>query len=176
MPSVEKLREALDYDPVSGLFKWRTRPAHHFQSEIWCRRWNTKFAGKPAFRQPTATGYFEGTFENRRLYAHRVAYALENGEWPAAQVDHIDGNRKNNCASNLRPVTNADNARNMRRSSANKSGRTGVYWREGRRCWVASIKADGRTKHLGCFEEMQEAVLARQNAERELGFHANHGA
>ncbi len=42
------------------------------------------------------------------------------------QIDHIDGDRANNCASNLRLVTQAVNSRNKRKRPTNSSGKTGV--------------------------------------------------
>jgi hypothetical protein len=42
---------------------------------------------------------------------HRIAYFLHTGEQPE-EVDHEDGNRANNRASNLRPATSSGNNRN----------------------------------------------------------------
>ncbi|EOA5908665.1 AP2 domain-containing protein, partial [Salmonella enterica subsp. enterica serovar Brandenburg] len=57
----------------------------------------------------------------------------------------------------------------------NTSGALGV-WREKRRNkWVAEIKVDRRKIHLGQFDNFDEAVAARKDAEVKYGLHENHG-
>uniref|UniRef100_A0AB39C382 HNH endonuclease n=1 Tax=Salmonella phage vB_SE126_1P TaxID=3236703 RepID=A0AB39C382_9VIRU len=41
--------------------------------------------------------------------------------------------------------------------------------------WVAKIKVDRRKIHLGQFDNFDEAVAARKDAEAAYGFHENHG-
>lgn len=58
---------------------------------------------------------------------HRIVWEIHNGPVPAGYlVDHIDGNRMNNTVENLRLVTKAENARNMRMFNTNSTGKTGV--------------------------------------------------
>jgi len=38
------------------------------------------------------------------------------GSWPFAQIDHLDGNRSNNCFNNLRQATHGQNAMNYSRT------------------------------------------------------------
>lgn len=46
------------------------------------------------------------------------------------EVDHLDGNRKNNSLSNLRLVSRRLNACNRKKRSDNSSGITGIRWSE----------------------------------------------
>ena len=41
--------------------------------------------------------------------------------------------------------------------------------------WVAQIKVDGKNKHLGYYVDKQDAIDVRKAAEKQYGFHANHG-
>ena len=167
------LRDCLDYSPESGKFTWKTRPDEHFISPDRARSWNTKFAGKVA-GSTDGRGYREIKINDRHLKAHRIAWILMNGVAPD-QIDHINGNRSDNRISNLRNVTKAENDRNRATSSANTSGVMGVSWRKSASKWQAQIKIDRRTIHLGYFDDFHIAVATRKRAERDYGFHRNHG-
>lgn len=172
-PTQAYLRDCLDYSPESGKFTWKTRPDEHFISPDRARSWNTKFAGKVA-GSTDGRGYREIKINDRPLKAHRIAWILMNGVAPD-QIDHINGNRSDNSISNLRDVTNAENDRNRAMSGANTSGVMGVSWRKSDRKWQAQIKIDGRTIHLGYFDDLEHAKAVRIKAERDHGFHRNHG-
>ena len=100
---------------------------------------------------------------------------MYHGQWPAGQIDHIDGCRKNNRISNLRDVRHQDNGKNTKLPSTNTSGRIGVSWHKAAKKWGVSIKADDRPIHLGLFVSFEEACAARKAAEEKYGFHPNHG-
>lgn len=48
---------------------------------------------------------------------------------------------------------------------SNKSGYNGVYLDKRRNLWVAQITFQGKTKYLGAYPELEEAVKARQRGE-----------
>lgn len=125
-------------------------------------------------------GYLTIRLCGRRVMAHRVAWFMYYGRWPSGQVDHINHVRTDNRRENLRDVPAQENAKNTGISKRNKSGVVGVSWYEARQRWVAQIgiKREGRshTLMLGHFDELTAAVAARKRAERELGYHENHGA
>jgi hypothetical protein len=57
--------------------------------------------------------YIEVTSLGRRIQLHRlVAEAFHGPPGAGLECDHIDRNRANNCAANLRWVTHAENMRN----------------------------------------------------------------
>lgn len=72
-------------------------------------------------------------------------------------VDHIDGNGLNNSRSNLRIATRAENNRNVRRNSLNKSGYKGVYWAKSSQKWHSVITVNGKKMSLGYFTDPEEA-------------------
>ena len=77
--------------------------------------------------------------------------------------------------SNLRQVTRVENLRNQKRYSNNTSGAVGVYWHKREKKWEAGIRVKGKYIFLGYFDDKEEAVAAREKAERRYGFHLNHG-
>lgn len=82
---------------------------------------------------------------------------------PDLQVNHIDGNRLNNCRENLRLATNQQNNQNrVGAYSNNKCGIRGVFWNKKLKKWIAHIKVNYKYMHLGCFEwvcDAEEAVM-----------------
>ena len=119
--------------------------------------------------------YLACMFEGKSIFAHRVAFYLMEGRWPE-QIDHINGDRKDNRWANLREVTNRENALNSKKRSDNTSGVTGVYWAKHRQKWQVRIGTpENRCKHLGYFTNKDEAIAVRKAAEREQGYHENHG-
>lgn len=85
------------------------------------------------------------------------------------ETDHIHGNdsRNDNRKSNLRISTHSQNLKNMSLSKANKSGVTGVCWYARKDKWIAYITVDGKRIHLGYFDDFDEAVKVRHEAEYE---------
>lgn len=167
--SAELLPTLFSCDFSTGELIWKERDPATFRKAA---TFNKQFAGRPALTALNK-GYRCGRLFDRMVQAHRVVFALAHGRWPVGQVDHIDGNPANNRLDNLREVTNAENHRNERRPRNNTSGVAGVGLRGDR--WRAHIKVNFRQIHLGVFSSKEEAIEARRRAEREYGFHKNHG-
>lgn len=87
---------------------------------------------------------------------------LKNGEI----VDHIYGKRFDNRTSQLRIASRAQNNQNKRTRSDNTSGVVGVYWSNNRNKWYAQITIDGKTKSLGYYADLNDAIEARLSAEQ----------
>ena len=86
------------------------------------------------------------------------------GKMPA-EVDHINRDKLDNRWSNLRPVSHTLNQRNHGGHQTNTSGVNGVCWHKHRNKWQAHIWVDGKNKHLGYFDCIEEAAAARKQAE-----------
>ncbi len=174
---LELLRAVLGYDAETGALVWKERTADLFIEPpeavtAKARKWNARFAGKPAFTA-RAEGYRRGRVLGVGLLAHRVAWAIHHGCWSEEQIDHINGIRDDNRIANLREVRDGENGRNAKRHRDNRSGATGVR-RIGER-WGASLTYCGRYYHLGTFDTKEAAIAVRKVAERRFGFHPNHG-
>lgn len=170
---VDLLRALVGQDE-SGQLVWKERTAEtHYKSD-W-QKWNAEQAGKPAFTFRSSWGYLWGRIYRRHYNAHRVIWALHYGKWPDHVIDHINGDCGDNRIENLRDVPHRSNMKNAKRSVSNSSGRTGVTYHSKNKRYIAFIKANYISKHLGSFKTFDEAVAARVAAEGELGFHENHG-
>ena len=122
-----------------------------------------------------SVGYRKIKIKSVRYYAHRLVWLYHFGKWPSDQIDHIDGDKLNNKIDNLRVVTNQENQKNAKLPSTNTSGVMGVCVHNQTQKWRAQIQDDGKNKFLGLFDNFEEAVAARQAAERKYNFHPNHG-
>lgn len=170
----EILRDLFEYNPETGEFCWKYRDRKYFANKNSYGGWNTLYAGKPAFIHKDYGGYLRASIFAKFMSAHRVAWAIHYGDF-AKEIDHIDGDRTNNRISNLRSVTRSENCRNRGVRSDNSSGRVGVYWAKNMSKWRARITLHGKETRLGSFENYEDAVAAREDAEKRMGFHENHG-
>lgn len=153
MPTQERLRELLDYDKETGVFRWKVARGGMAQAGA--------IAGKTG-----KNGYQYIRIDYKFWLSHRLAWVYVHGVEPAGEIDHIDGNSLNNAIANLRDVPPCINKQNVRESSPKRrNGRLlGAFKSAGGR-WRAQIALDGKKKHLGCFateEEAHEAYLAEK--------------
>lgn len=175
LPKIEDLRKFLRYEAETGHLFWLPRSRSEFKSDGDHAGWNKKYAGRRALNCVKSYGYLHGTFLGRNLRAHRAAWAIHYGVWPVGVIDHVNGCVTDNRIENLRDVSDQENTMNCRRSSDNRSGVTGVSWHKRDLKWQAQIQVGGNFQHLGQFSRLEDAVNARKRAERDLGFHPNHG-
>jgi hypothetical protein len=174
LPSKEYLEQCLDYDKLSGLLFWKNRPREHFDSERWFKSWHTKYAGKQACKLSFGDEYRKIYLDKERFLAHRVVYKMETGQDPE-YIDHENGNTLDNSFKNLKNVSHPDNMQNKKKYSSNSSGYTGIYWEASKNTWLARIYKDGVKYYIGRYKNLNDAVSARQAAEKKLDFHPNHG-
>ena len=118
-------------------------------------------------------GYKAISIKGQSYLLHRIIWKMVHGTEPV-EVDHIDGDTSNNRVENLRSASDGENKRNIRLSSANKSGQMGVRLAESGR-YTAGIGNNGNNLHLGTFDTFEEAKQVRKAAEAKLSYHKNHG-
>lgn len=154
--SIERLKEVVSYDPVTGIFVWLVRPS------------NRTNVGALAGWFHSHSKYWLLSIDGQKYRAHRLAWYYMTGAWPPDQIDHINGKRDDNRFENLRPVTNAENGCNQRQAKSNNlsSGLLGVSLGKNGKNWGAHIKAQGKMRHLGYFGTKEEAHDAYVEAKR----------
>jgi hypothetical protein len=106
---------------------------------------------------------------DKKLYkAHRLAWLYEYGVWPIKNIDHINQTPGDNRIANLREADQHENNQNRRVQRNSQSGVTGVSWNKTHKLWQARIHTREGCRSLGWHKSKDAAILARQNAEREI--------
>lgn len=162
MLTQKELKEYLHYSPETGFFTWIKRSGDRIK-----------------------IGSIAGCIKNdnnyriirlRKIYyAHRLAWLYMTGNWPENHIDHINGIRDDNRWQNLRDVSRSTNSRNSKLPITNTSGVIGVFFSNRDNVWIARIKMNGKTIHLGKSKDFEKVALLRKQAEIAYGFHENHG-
>jgi hypothetical protein len=104
---------------------------------------------------------------NHRIFyfIHRlVAKAFIKNENQDPLVDHINRNRLDNSAKNLRWVDYFENASNRTKPKNTTSRYIGVCLHKKANVWFSYIKVrGGKIKHLGSYNSENDAGIARNN-------------
>lgn len=162
LPSADRVRALLNYDPDSGVFTWKDDRSSWRGGRFLARAGDV--AGGPTVRNGWVIHV-----DGKQYKAHRMAWLVVYGAWPEKMIDHRDGNNLNNAISNLRDVSGQINVQNMRRAACtNKSsGLLGVSaTRSKTNPWKAQIRVDGRIQHLGSFSRKEDAHEVYVEAKR----------
>ena len=169
MPPQAVLEKMFDYNPETGELNWKSRTPDMFQEttrskEHACAQWNSRWAGKPALNK-VWKGYKIGRLNYQYVASHRIIWKLMTGDTPD-MIDHQNGVRDDNRFENLRNVNESENRKNTRRR-VSKRPYTGVMKDKRTDKWIVQIQ-------VGTYEDLEEAIAARKNAEFLLGYHQNH--
>lgn len=149
MITQEKLKTLVTYHPRTGKFFWRVN--------------NPRVrVGQQTGQALDRWGYNVICIDRKKYKAHRLAWLYVYGSFPTKDLDHINRIKTDNRISNLREVTAVENARNKGVSVKNKSGYVGVSWKKSHNRWCAQSAVDGVVKHLGLFDNIHDAVKARE--------------
>lgn len=155
------LKKILHYSAETGVF-------------IWINAYHKSRIGNVA-GTIMKNGYSYICINKSSFRAHRLAWLYVFGMWPEQHIDHINGDKSDNRIENLREVSNSENMMNQGISVRNKSGHLGITWSESRKRWCVGLKVDGKSKNVGRFLSLFDAISARDRAYAEFGFHPNHG-
>ena len=153
--SHKKLLELLFYDAKTGVFTWRVKTCRKVVSGA--------IAG---YMKPE--GYTIIRIDNVRYRSSRLAWFYMTSKWPIGDIDHIDGNPRNDAFCNLRDVSTAENIQNQKRAhKRNKTGGfLGVSKLKSSKRWRARICTNGVQKLIGWFDTPEEAHQAYIEAKR----------
>ena len=149
----ERLKTLLDYDPETGLFRWKSKAVR-----------NGAHGGRAGNTRPK--GYVCIRIDGRLYMAHRLAWLYVHGMMPTQQIDHINQIKSDNRIDNLREASPSQNGQNRSKPRRdNKAGFLGVQ-RKGNR-WIALIGVNGKQQYLGMFATPEAAHQAYQKAKAE---------
>lgn len=110
-------------------------------------------------------------FIGRNKPFHSLLIDCKKGQ----QIDHKDGDSLNNKKNNLRIANQAENCKNLSKYSSNTSGQTGVSFHKRINKWQSRIKVNKKDIHLGYFDNIDEAIITRKEAEKKYNYYQNHG-
>lgn len=95
------------------------------------------------------------------VYLHKLIINADSD----TVVDHINRNKCDNRKHNLRCCTSQKNSFNSSKRLTNKTGIIGVCWKTDKNKWKSYITLNGKQKHLGYFNDIEDAIKARLKAE-----------
>lgn len=154
MLTQERLKQLVNYDPLSGEFTWKIARKKASQSAE-CGRINSH-------------GYRVIGIDYSQYRACRLAFLYMNGKFPNDQVDHINRNKQDDRWINLRNVTSIENNQNTTKKSNNSSGYKGVSLNKRTNKWLAQICFKGKRHYLGVFNSPEIASIAYKQAASKL--------
>lgn len=154
--TAERLRELLEYNPETGIFRWLVSRGNQIKSG--------SVAGSI-----NAAGYVDIRVDGHRYYGHRLAWFYVNGTWPNKDIDHRHHVTSDNRIDKLRDVPRLINQQNQNTPHRNgTSGFLGVSWAKRDKRWTAQIGMMGKIVHLGSFDTPEAAYAAYLEAKRRL--------
>lgn len=143
--SADFLRHLLHYDPLTGVWTWMNPlPRSKYREGEKAGRINTD--GR---RQIGVAG--------KVYYSARLAHLYMTGEWPHAQMDHINRIRDDDRWENLRQATQSQNSYNREWAEANGE------WR-GITPHGNKFKVDIGAQYLGLYDTFDQAKDVRDQA------------
>lgn len=157
--SASEAREFLSYEKTTGVLVWLKKPS-------------IGVAAGSVAGCVTSQGYLQIRLKGSPYLAHRLAFLIVEGRWPD-EIDHVNGNRKDNSWANIRECTRVQNMRNKRKRK-DSHGITGVTWHKSSGLWRVHIGGGGM-KSSSYYESLLDAVAGRLRLEKELGYSARHG-
>ena len=154
MLDAQRVRDVLDYDPVTGVFRWKM---------LTSKQVHRAHVGDEA-GAPDKLGYRMIGIDRKVYLSHRLAWVWMTGEWPLIDIDHANGDPSDNRWCNLREATESQNKANTGPQKNNTSGFKGVYWVKSHKKWSALIRKDKKLRFLGYFDtpEAAHAVYAAE--------------
>lgn len=161
LPPRDYLLQCFRYEPDTGNLISLHRPDNHFLNAHVAAIWNSKCAGKIR-GVPEKEGYLIVNLDSQKYRVHRLIWMMVYGVDPGEDVDHENRVKSDNKLLNLRSCTHQQNCNNVGMRPNNTSGIKGVGLFKGR--WRARIKIDGKSIHLGVFDDKQDAAAAFRSA------------
>ena len=144
MITQSELKELVHYNDQTGIFTWK-------KSRKGCAIGSV--AGSLHLN-----GYIYININYKKYLAHRLAWVYQYKEFPANEIDHIDGNKSNNKIENLRNATRSENLRNTTLNVRNKSGHKNISLHKPTGLWRAVLTMNKHIVINKYFKNIDDAV------------------
>ena len=146
----DRLKELFNYSERVGEFTYKL--INH----------SRKKAGKAA-GTITSSGYIVISVDGKSYKAHRLAWLFVYGKMPVGQIDHINGDKRDNRISNLRDVPARGNSQNKKIHrdgkdliGTQKNPETDTYY--------VQLSISGKKVYLGSYRTIELALEAYNEA------------
>jgi hypothetical protein len=150
----ETVKKLFHYDAESGMLLWRYGNGRNVKP------WQE-------VKAKNGHGYYTAKIHGKSYLAHRLAWLYVHGTFPEQDIDHKNRIRNDNRLRNLRAVSRTDNCQNISLPSHNKSGHIGVSWFKNHDCWTVYVKVNKKNKWLGYYKNLNDAIAARKEGEKQ---------
>jgi len=171
LPSQKYLQDCFNYDPGTGVLRWKHRPRSHFTTDQAFISINArqveKIAGTPHYRKRFNNVVVELQIAGQTYIAARIIVKMILDIEPE-DADHEDGDATNNKWLNLRPCTHASNVKNKSVYKSNKLGIKGVSYSKWKKGYMVDIQNNKIKYQYGPFTTVEEASAVYQKAAEEL--------
>ena len=134
----QRAMQVVAYDAETGELRWLVASSPKARHHVY--RPGDVVSGRQS------QGYIALWVDGRKYLAHRVAFLIAHGRWPAGDVDHVNGNKTDNRIENLREATRVQNNGNTK---------------------LAQISIENQCRYLGIFETKEQAGEAYAKAAQE---------
>ena len=165
LPTAEEVRQALHYDPDTGVFTWLPRNVNTRTGRTWDTRYAGKIAGSTDKTKSENFRYLKIGLCRRVHRAHEIAWNYMTGEWPEFGIQHADGNIINNAWSNLQSTEDLDTVRRCKRLCLDCG--ISIRGRNGRSVRCEECSAKHRPKQQRIHQSQPRAREARKLHMRE---------
>ncbi len=155
LPPIDEIRRRVHYDPLTGKMTWIRAKANGIKP-------GTEVGGV------NAQGYRSFSYRQHVIKVHRLAFAFTHGRWPEPYCDHINGDRLDNRACNLRECDPSQNCQNRPAFKNNTAGAKGVSYDRDSRKWRSRVWVGGNVKFSRRFSHLEDAVAFVKQAREQL--------
>lgn len=139
----ERLLSVMDFDPTTGVFRWRIRASNRI-----------KIGDRAGVVSDKGHRFI--TVDGEKFQATRLTIFYVRGEWPMNDVKALNGNPDDCSIVNLQEMSRIEAARLRGTLSTNTSGVRGVSPAK-RGHWKAAITANYKQVNLGVYPTKEEA-------------------
>jgi hypothetical protein len=148
--NADYVRSRLEYDPDTGIFRWKPKDVNRKQDKAW----NTRYAGARAGCINNGNHRAIG-LDGTVYYAQRLAWLMVHGEWPQGEILHLNRNTTDNRLDNLRDVSHKVITNNKKNNTGLPEG---IFYNNSRGLFMAFLPWGSKRKYLGQFKKIETAI------------------